>query len=75
MKHDVRARRSGDTWDFATREGRGDQWQALARPTLEEWLRLLDGVRRRVGRQRAQRAEEQQLVRMIRAQFPGADVP
>lgn len=74
VKHDVRARRTGDSWDFATRVGRGDQWQPIARPTLEEWLQLLDGVRRRVGRQRAQPAEERQLVRMIRAQYPGADL-
>jgi hypothetical protein len=74
VKHDVRARRTGDAWDFASRVGRGNQWQPIARPELDDWLRLLDGVRRRIGRARKQPEEERQLLRMIREQFPGADV-
>lgn len=74
VKHDVRARRTGDRWDFSTRVGRGNQWQPVARPSLEEWLRLLDGVRRRIGRQRTPPTEERELVRTIREQFPGAEI-
>ena len=74
VKHEVRARRTGDVWAFASRVGRGDQWQPLERPSLEDWLRLLDGVRRRVGRQRKPAAEERQLLQTIRAQVPGAEI-
>jgi hypothetical protein len=74
VKHDIRARRTGDAWDFASRVGRGNQWQPLPHPELEDWLRLLDGVRRRIGRQRKQPEEERQLVRTIREQFPGAEI-
>jgi hypothetical protein len=74
VKHDVRARRAGDGWDFASRVGRGNQWQPLARPALEDWLQLLDGVRRRVGRHRKQPEDERQLLRVIREHFPGVEI-
>jgi hypothetical protein len=74
VKHDVRARRTGDGWDFASRVGRGNQWQPLEHPPLEDWLRLLDGVRRRIGRQRKQPEEERQLLRVIRGHFPGVAI-
>ena len=72
-KVDVCARRAGDRWWFFSRPGRGDQWQPVARPALEDWLALLDGIRRRIGRQRRPPEEEQRLVAFIREQFPGAD--
>jgi hypothetical protein len=74
VKHDVRARRTGDGWDFASRVGRGSQWQSTTRPALEDWLQLLDGVRRRIGRLRKQPEEERQLLRVIREQFPGVEI-
>lgn len=74
VKHDMRARRTGDAWDFASRVGRGNNWEPLPRPELEDWLRLLDGVRRRIGRQRKQPEEERQLLRTIREEFPGAEI-
>lgn len=73
-KVDVRARPMGDVWVFASRVGRGNMWQPLEKPTLEDWLQLLDGVRRRIGRHRKQPEEEKRLVMLIREQFPDADV-
>ncbi len=74
VKHDVRARRTGDDWEFASRVGRGNPWQPLERPSLEDWLQLLDGVRRRIGRHRKLPEEERQLVRVIRDRFPGVEI-
>lgn len=71
---DVCARRFGDRWSFFSRPGRGDQWQPLARPALEDWLELLDGVRRRIGRGLQPRAEEARVLALIREQFPDADL-
>ena len=74
VKQDVRARRTGDGWDFASRVGRGNPWQPTTRPALEDWLQLLDGVRRRIGRLRKQPEEERQLLRVIRERFPGVEI-
>lgn len=74
VKQDVRARRAGAGWEFASRVGRGDQWQPLERPSLEDWLQLLDGVRRRIGRHRKLPEEERQLIRVIRERFPGVEI-
>jgi len=74
-KVDVCARRFGDRWSFFSRPGRGDQWQPIARPTLEDWLQLLDGVRRRIGRGLQPPEEEKRVITLIREQFPDADIP
>ena len=47
-KLQVYAHHVGDRWDFYVRERRYDQWQAVKQPPLEDWLELLDGIRRRV---------------------------
>ena len=66
------AQKVGDRWKFFLRSRRFDQWQAVPNPILEDWLLLLDGVRRRAAR-RLQRPEEVQRVeKAIRERFPEA---
>ena len=47
---EVNVRHVGDRWIFHSRERRPEQWQEVAEPPLEDWLTLLDAVKRRVGR-------------------------
>jgi hypothetical protein len=70
----VKARHVGDQWTFFVREARFDQWQPFEKPPLEDWLALLDGVRRRLGRGSLRRDEVDRLERAVRERFPGADV-
>src|ERR1051325_10135978 len=51
-KREVYAKHVGDQWLFYSREKRFDDWEPLAQPPLDDWLELLDGVRRRIGRRR-----------------------
>ena len=39
-------------WLFFAREKRFDRWQAIAEPPLEDWIELLDAVKRRINRRR-----------------------
>ncbi len=52
------------------REKRYDVWQRVEEPPLEDWLELLDAVRRRVNRRLLMPDDEERLVRMIRERFP-----
>jgi hypothetical protein len=74
IKRQVYARRVGGEWRFFAREKRFDQWQRLTRPLLEDWLELLDGVRRRVARRLLRPEEEPRLKKMIAEFFPGTDL-
>lgn len=71
---DVYAQHVGKEWRFYTRLRRYDQWQAVPEPPLEDWLKLLDAVRRRVVRRRLQPVDEGRVVRAIRERFPESDV-
>jgi len=73
-KRHVCARMKGDRWVFLTRARRHEDWKVIAEPPLEDWLELLDGVRRRVGRHLASPKDEARLIIEIRRRFPGADV-
>jgi hypothetical protein len=73
-KREVNARRVGDQWKFFVRSQRYERWEFLAEPPLEDWLELLDGVRRRIGRRLLRPEEEQRLKKTISERFPGADV-
>jgi len=75
LKREVRAQRVGGEWRFFARAKRYDQWQPLARPPLEDWLELLDAVRRRIARRLLRPEEEARLKEAVREQFPEADVP
>ena len=53
---------------------RFEQWEEVAEPPLEDWLSLLDAVRRRISRKKIPEQDEKKLVRLIRARFPEAEI-
>jgi hypothetical protein len=61
----------GREWLFFAREKRFDQWRAIENPPLEDWLELLDAVRRRINRRRLRPEEEARVRKSIRERFPG----
>jgi hypothetical protein len=73
-RRDVYARRVGQEWRFFWRERRYDCWEAVAEPPLEDWLELLDAVRRRIQRRLARPEEEGRIKRRILERFPGTEV-
>ena len=75
LRREVYARRVGGEWRFFAREKRYDPWQALERPPLEDWLELLDAVRRRIARRLLRPELELRLRKIIRELFPDADLP
>jgi hypothetical protein len=70
---EVNARFIGAEWKFFHRGRRFDRWEPLARPPLEDWLTLLDGVQRRIQRRLARPEEAPRLRKRIKEMFPGAD--
>ena len=70
----VYARHVGRDWRFFARERRYDQWQAIAEPPLEDWLALLDSVKRRINRRLLRPEEEARVRKSIRERFPEAAV-
>ncbi len=71
----VYAQHVGGEWLFYARHKRYDRWQAVAEPPLEDWLELLDAVRRRINRRRERPEEEARVLQSIRQRFPEAEVP
>ena len=69
----VYAHRIGDRWSFFKRQRRFDEWQEMKQPPLEDWLELLDGVRRRVQRRLVRPEEIQRVEKNIRERFPEAE--
>jgi hypothetical protein len=74
LKLQVYAQRIGREWKFFVREKRYDQWQPLE-PPLEDWLELLDAVKRRINRRLLQPEEEFRVKSRIREHFPEAEIP
>jgi hypothetical protein len=70
----VYAQHVGRDWRFFVREKRYDQWQAVAEPPLEDWLELLDGVQRRIGRGFLRPEEEGNVKKSILERYPEAEV-
>src|SRR3954447_17580381 len=68
------AQHVGREWKFFTRERRFDQWQAVKDPPLEDWLELLDAVRRRINRRLLRPEEEARIKKSIRERFPEAEI-
>ncbi len=66
----VYAQHVGRDWRFFARERRYDQWQAIPNPPLQDWLKLLDAVRRRINRRRLRPEEEARVKKTIRERFP-----
>ncbi len=74
LKVQVYAQRVGREWKFYVREKRFDQWQLQGQPQLVDWLELLDGVRRRIGRGFLRPQEEVHVKKMILDRFPGTEL-
>jgi hypothetical protein len=74
QKLQVYAQHVGRDWLFFAREKRYDQWQAIPEPPLEDWLELLDAVKRRIDRRRLRPEEEARVKKSIRERFPEAKV-
>jgi hypothetical protein len=70
----VNARRAGKIWKFYRRHRRFDLWTPLEDPPLEDWLELLDAIRRRIARQLLRPEEEDRLRQTIQERFPEAPV-
>ena len=73
VKLQVYAQHIGREWVFYRREKRFDVWQQIPEPPLEDWLALLDAVRRLVTRRRYQPVDEELVRRRIRERFPDVD--
>lgn len=71
---EVYAKRIGKVWNFHERVGRYEEWQPVPDPSLEDWLELLDGVARRVPRRLMPLDEPKRIRRLIREQYPDADI-
>ena len=68
----VYAQHVGREWKFYARERRFDQWQEIPDPPLEDWLELLDAVRRRINRRLLRPEEEARVQKSIRERYPEA---
>jgi len=72
-KLQVYAHRVGHQWNFFARQKRFDEWAAVKEPPLEDWLELLDAIRRRVPRRLVRPEEVQRVEKVIRERFPDAE--
>jgi hypothetical protein len=68
----VYAQHVGDRWIFYARKKRFDQWQEQEDPPLEDWIELLDNVRRRINRRLLRPEEEGNVRRALLQRFPDA---
>jgi hypothetical protein len=68
------AQHVGKHWLFFHREKRFDRWQPSASPPLEDWLALLDAVRRRINRRLLRPEEEGRVRQMILERFPATSL-
>lgn len=71
-KRRVYAARTGDRWLFYEREKRYDVWQPIRKPRLDDWLELLDGVKRRIQRRLVRPEEAARLKKTILELYPDA---
>jgi hypothetical protein len=70
----VYAHHVGNRWIFYKRLKRFDDWEEQEEPPLEDWIELLDGVRRRIARRLVRPEEEGNVRRSILQRFPDAKV-
>jgi hypothetical protein len=68
------AQHVGNQWIFYKRAKRFDQWELVEKPPLEDWLELLDSVRRRIARMLLRPEEEGHIRKIIAERFPGINV-
>lgn len=75
---EVYAQRVGTQWLFFCRPGRSHgrnwEWQPLEEPLLDDWLEVLDGVRRRVARRQYLPKDVVALETEVRRRFPRAEI-
>ncbi|MSU63614.1 MAG: hypothetical protein EXS31_14655 [Pedosphaera sp.] len=74
LKREVYAQHVGKRWLFYEREKRFDVWREVTQPPLEDWIELLDAVRRRINRRLLRPEEEKNIVNAIRERFPEAEL-
>jgi len=74
-KRQAYAHHVGNRWIFYSRNKRFDEWEENKNPPLEDWLELLDGVRRRINRRLVRPEEEARVIKRIRELFPEAEIP
>jgi hypothetical protein len=67
------AQHVGKQWRFYRRQKRFDRWQAIENPPLDDWLALLDSVRRRINRRLLRPEEEGKLLKIISEKYPGTN--
>ncbi len=65
------AQHVGKQWIFYRREKRFDRWEEIKQPPAEDWLALLDSVRRRINRRLLRPEEEEKIEKIIAERFPG----
>ena len=68
------AQHVGDRWIFYSRERRVGQWTEIQNPPLEDWLELLDGIRRRAARRLLRPEEVDRVSKRILELFPEAEL-
>ena len=71
---EIYARRVGDRWLFYKRERRIGEYALFENPPLEDWLELLDSIRRRVARRLLRPEETGRVAKRIHELFPEADI-
>ncbi len=70
-KVEISCRHFGGQWLFFQQFKRAEDWQPVKNPPLEDWLELLDTVRRRINRRLLPPVEETRVKKMIYDRFPG----
>ena len=75
VKRQAYAHHIGNRWIFYARAKRFEEWQEIKDPGLDDWLELLDGVRRRINRRLVRPEEEARVIKRIHELFPDADIP
>ncbi len=73
-KRQIYAHHVGAEWRFFHRHRRFEEWETYPQPALEDWLELLDAVRRRINRRLLRPEEESRVLRTIRERYPEAEV-
>jgi len=71
---EIYAHHVGNRWNFYVRSRRYEPWEPLEQPPLEDWLELLDGVRRRVARRLLRPEEVERVEKSIRENFPEVEL-
>jgi hypothetical protein len=71
---EIYAHHVGSRWKFYVRSRRYERWEPLEQPPLEDWLALLDSVRRRVARRLLRPEEVERVEKSIRENFPEAEL-